>query len=198
MEPQHTTDEALDEKAALEQRCGIKVEHVLAISSVLQALPTCVARGSIRRRALPTAATVSGKFAVHHLIPIVFAPHDILWRVRDWWDQNDPSVNGVALPISRSQSLACGPPFHAGPHHRYSRWIGEALDASGTPQGPDKPMHRAARYFEQRLFSKPSGLADRRISHQRHLALVTPRKQVELNRGGLPGCRAPGSARSHP
>ena len=129
IEPQHTTDEALDKRTALEQRCGIKVEHVLAISSVLQALPTCLARGSIRRRALPAAATGPDKFAVHHLIPIVFAPHDILWRVRDWWDQNDPSVNGVALPISRLQSLACGLPFHAGSHPRYSGWVGEALDA---------------------------------------------------------------------
>ena len=35
-----------EQQVALEKQCGIKVDAVLAISSVLQALPTCLACGS--------------------------------------------------------------------------------------------------------------------------------------------------------
>jgi HNH/ENDO VII superfamily nuclease len=113
----------IEEQLALEKKCGIQVDTVLAISSVLQALPTCLARASIRKRVSATSSELTGKYAVHHLIPIIFATHDVVWRVRGLWDQNDPVANGIALPISRAQSLVSKLPYHSGPHPQYSRRI---------------------------------------------------------------------------
>lgn len=123
-----TSRPPLREQHALEEKCGIKVDTMVAILSVLQAVPTCVARGSIRRRTSEIAPKMEGNFAVHHLIPIVFATHDILWRMRGFWEQNDSRANGLILPISRAQSFASKLPYHAGPHPRYSRGIEVCLD----------------------------------------------------------------------
>lgn len=116
----------IEDQLALEKECGITVDAVLAISSVLQALPTCLARGSLRKRI--RSPELNRNFAVHHLIPIVFATHDVVWRVRGFWDQNDPAANGIVLPTSRAQSLVSKMPYHSGPHPQYSRRIEACLN----------------------------------------------------------------------
>lgn len=119
----------LEEQRALEETCGITVNTLLGICTVVQALPICLRRGSIRRRGSIDPNNIKGRFAVHHLIPIVFATHDILWRMSGRWDQNDPVANGIPLPTSRAQSFATKLPYHAGPHPQYSRCVERALDS---------------------------------------------------------------------
>jgi hypothetical protein len=103
-----------EEQLALEARCGITVDTMIAITSVFQALPTCLARSSIRRRVSTPPLYIHGSFAVHHVIPIVLATHDIVGRVNHLWDQNDPNENGLVLPTSRAESLRVNLPYHAG------------------------------------------------------------------------------------
>jgi hypothetical protein len=117
------------EQRALEQKCGMTVSTLLGICTVVQALPICLARGSIRRRLTPNQAQADGRFAVHHIIPIEFATHDILWRMKGLWDQNDPAANGLVLATSSAQGFASKLPFHAGPHPQYSRCIAASLDS---------------------------------------------------------------------
>ena len=117
-----------DEQRELEEKCGITVHTMLGICTVVQALPICLARGAIRRRVTPGSHGVNGRFAVHHVVPIAFATHDILWRMKAVWDQNDPTANGIVLPTSQSQSLTTKLPYHAGPHPQYSRCIETSLD----------------------------------------------------------------------
>lgn len=119
---------ASEEQPALEARCVITVDTMIAITSVFQALPTCLARGSIRRRASAPPPYLHRSFAVHHVIPIILATHDIVGRVNHLWDQNDPDANGIVLPTSRAESMRSNLPYHAGPHPRYSRSIELILD----------------------------------------------------------------------
>lgn len=99
-----------------------------AICTALQALPIALARGSIRRRMNVIPERGTARFVIHHLIPIEFATHDILFRMKGLWDQNDPDANGVALPTSRLRSVVTKLPYHAGAHPQYSRSIQVSLD----------------------------------------------------------------------
>jgi hypothetical protein len=99
-----------------------------AICTTLQALPIALTRGSIRRRMNFIPDWVEGRFVIHHLIPIEFATHDILFRMKGLWDQNDPDSNGIALPTSHFGSLAAKLPYHVGPHPQYSRCVEASLD----------------------------------------------------------------------
>ncbi len=122
------SSQAHKEQRALEESCRITVKNLLAVVSVIQALPTCMTRGAIRSKNSPIAKDITGVFAIHHLIPVAFATHDIVRRVTDRWKQNDPVANGIALPTSSAQGLALSLPYHRGPHPEYSRQIGVSLD----------------------------------------------------------------------
>lgn len=117
-----------DDHRAFDDVGCITPRALWAICTTLQALPICLARGSIRRRMNVIPQRWTGRFVIHHLIPIEFATHDILFRMKGLWDQNDPDANGVALPTSRLRSVVTKLPYHAGAHPQYSRSIQVSLD----------------------------------------------------------------------
>ena len=117
-----------DDQRGFDDHGCITPRALWAICTTLQALPIALARGSIRRQMNFIPDRVNGRFVIHHLIPIEFATHDILFRMKGLWDQNDPDANGIALPTSHLGSLATKLPYHAGPHPQYSRCVEASLD----------------------------------------------------------------------